>query len=46
MLSEAITESTHLDLVWGKRSFWLNAGKEKRRERQTNAAKNRLIGVD
>jgi hypothetical protein len=33
-------------LVWGKRSFWLKAGIENSRERQANAAKNRLIGVD
>ena len=46
MLSEAIRESTHLDFVWGKRSFWLKAGSEKRRERQAIAAKNRLICVD
>ena len=46
MLSEAMTESTHLDLVWGKRSFWLKAGSENRRDRQANAAKNRLICVN
>lgn len=46
VLSAAMTESTHLDLVWGKRSFWLKAGSENSKERQANAAKNRLIGVD